>query len=192
MSSKNLLVELFVEELPPKALKKLGESFSTVLADTEDVWGELFKAQGGAYQQPKLVLFRGATPTACGTGQSAMGPFYCPGDQKVYIDLSFYDTLRRQLGAPLFERTGRGLLRDEGYSANEVEAVLALRPQEIAKVPQQLAAVREFMLLPESESLAAANKRIGNILKKSEDAPVALNAALLQEAAEQQLADAEQ
>ncbi|MDO9283789.1 MAG: neutral zinc metallopeptidase, partial [Aquabacterium sp.] len=55
---------------------------------------------GGAYQQPKLVLFRGATPTACGTGQTAMGPFYCPGDQKVYIDLAFYQTLRDRLGAP--------------------------------------------------------------------------------------------
>jgi uncharacterized protein len=73
---------------------------STVLADTEDVWREQFQAQGGSYQAPKLVLFRGATPTACGTGQSAMGPFYCPGDRKVYIDLAFYDTLRTQLGAP--------------------------------------------------------------------------------------------
>ena len=73
---------------------------STVLADTEDVWRQQFQAQGGTYQAPKLVLFRGATPTACGTGQSAMGPFYCPGDQKVYIDLAFYDTLRTQLGAP--------------------------------------------------------------------------------------------
>ena len=73
---------------------------STVLADTEDVWRQQFQAQGSTYQAPKLVLFRGATPTACGTGQSAMGPFYCPGDQKVYIDLAFYDTLRTQLGAP--------------------------------------------------------------------------------------------
>ena len=73
---------------------------STVLADTEDVWRQQFQAQGNTYQAPKLVLFRGATPTACGTGQSAMGPFYCPGDQKVYIDLAFYDTLRTQLGAP--------------------------------------------------------------------------------------------
>ena len=73
---------------------------ATVLADTEDVWTPLFQqAGGGAYRQPKLVLFRGATPTACGTGQSAMGPFYCPGDQKVYIDLGFFDTLQRQLGA---------------------------------------------------------------------------------------------
>jgi hypothetical protein len=73
---------------------------ATVLADTEDVWREQFQAQGQRYAEPKLVLFRGATATACGRGQAAMGPFYCPGDQKVYIDLSFYDTLRSQLGAP--------------------------------------------------------------------------------------------
>lgn len=84
----------------PPANDPMAMFVSTVLADTEDVWGELFKAQGGAYQQPKLVLFRGATPTACGTGQTAMGPFYCPGDQKVYIDLAFYQTLRDRLGAP--------------------------------------------------------------------------------------------
>lgn len=73
---------------------------STVLASTEDVWAALFQAQGAAYAAPKLVLFRGATPTACGQGQSAMGPFYCPGDRKVYIDLAFYDTLKNELGAP--------------------------------------------------------------------------------------------
>jgi predicted metalloprotease len=73
---------------------------STVLADTEDVWGALMQQGGTRYRQPTLVLFRGATPTACGTGQAAMGPFYCPGDQKVYIDLAFFDTLRARLGAP--------------------------------------------------------------------------------------------
>ena len=73
---------------------------SVVLADTEDVWGKLFSAGGATYHAPKLVLFRGATGTGCGTGQSAMGPFYCPADQKVYIDLAFYDTLRSRLGAP--------------------------------------------------------------------------------------------
>jgi len=73
---------------------------STVLADTEDVWGRVMQQGGTAYRQPKLVLFRGATPTACGTGQAAMGPFYCPGDQKVYLDLGFFDTLRARLGAP--------------------------------------------------------------------------------------------
>lgn len=73
---------------------------STVLRNTEVVWSDIFRQQGGTYAPPKLVLFRGATPTACGTGESAMGPFYCPGDKKVYIDLGFYDTLKNQLGAP--------------------------------------------------------------------------------------------
>ena len=73
---------------------------SVVLADTEDVWTQVFKERGGAYRDPKLVLFRNATPTACGRGESATGPFYCPGDEKVYIDLSFYDLLRTKLGAP--------------------------------------------------------------------------------------------
>lgn len=84
----------------PPADDKVARFVSTVLADTEDVWSAIFRQRGSQYQEPHLVLFRGSTPTACGTGQSAMGPFYCPGDQKVYIDLDFYDTLRRQLGAP--------------------------------------------------------------------------------------------
>ncbi len=84
----------------PPASDRPAAFVATVLADTEDVWREQFKAQGATYQDPKLVLFRGTTLTACGRGQSAMGPFYCPGDQKVYIDLAFYETLRTQLGAP--------------------------------------------------------------------------------------------
>lgn len=73
---------------------------SVVLADTEDVWAQVFKQAGGTYRVPKLVLFRGSTATACGRGQAAMGPFYCPGDERVYIDLGFYDTLKSKLGAP--------------------------------------------------------------------------------------------
>ena len=73
---------------------------STVLKNTETVWTAVFRENGGTYNAPRLVLFRGVTPTACGTGQAAMGPFYCPGDKKVYIDLGFYDTLKNQLGAP--------------------------------------------------------------------------------------------
>jgi predicted metalloprotease len=72
-----------------------------VLHDLEKTWQEQFPAQTGkAYVDPRLVLFRGATPTACGTGQTAMGPFYCPADQKVYIDLEFYDELQRRFHAP--------------------------------------------------------------------------------------------
>jgi len=71
-----------------------------VLASTEDVWQTQFQQRGAKYQYPTLVLFRGSTPTACGSGQAAMGPFYCPGDQKVYIDLGFYDILKTRLGSP--------------------------------------------------------------------------------------------
>ena len=72
---------------------------SRVLADNEDVWDRVFKAAGRRYEKPTLVLFNGATPTACGPGQSAMGPFYCPLDRKVYVDLSFYDFMKRRFGA---------------------------------------------------------------------------------------------
>ena len=84
----------------PPADDRMARFVSTVLADTEDVWKEVFAKGGSTYKEPRLVLFRGATQTACGQGQAAMGPFYCPGDQKVYIDLGFYETLTRQLGAP--------------------------------------------------------------------------------------------
>ena len=84
----------------PPADDKQARFVATVLGFTEDVWREQFKQMGATYREPKLVLFRGSYPTACGQGQAAMGPFYCPADQKVYIDLNFFDTLDRQLGAP--------------------------------------------------------------------------------------------
>jgi uncharacterized protein len=84
----------------PPADDKMAQFVSTVLADTEDVWRAQFKQMGATYREPKLRLFRGSEPTACGYGQAAMGPFYCPGDQKVYIDLSFYETMRTRLGSP--------------------------------------------------------------------------------------------
>ena len=84
----------------PPADDRMATFVSTVLADTEDVWKGVFARSGGTYQEPRLVLFRGATATACGQGQAAMGPFYCPADQKVYIDLGFYETLQKKLGAP--------------------------------------------------------------------------------------------
>lgn len=84
----------------PAANDQGGKFVSTVLASTEDVWTQVFREAGATYQSPKLVLFTGVTRTACGTGQSAMGPFYCPGDYKVYLDMDFFNTMSRQLGAP--------------------------------------------------------------------------------------------
>ncbi len=72
---------------------------ATVLGSTEDVWGEAFRQAGGSYRQPKLVLFTGAVQSACGFAQAAMGPFYCPGDEKVYLDLGFFRELRERFGA---------------------------------------------------------------------------------------------
>lgn len=82
------------------AQDKLKDFVSVVLADTEDTWGEIFQRGGATYEKPKLVLFTGAVRSACGLAQSAVGPFYCPGDRKVYIDLEFYKMLEKRFGAP--------------------------------------------------------------------------------------------
>src|SRR5688572_27500345 len=76
------------------------EFVSVVLKDTEDVWSKIFSDNGTAYQEPVLVLFSGADQSACGHASAATGPFYCPLDAKVYIDLSFYDQLQQRFGAP--------------------------------------------------------------------------------------------
>ena len=80
--------------------EEMKQFMSVVLADTEDTWGSIFGESGYRYATPKLVLYSGAVGSACGFGQAAMGPFYCPADQRVYIDLGFYDDLRERYGAP--------------------------------------------------------------------------------------------
>lgn len=86
------------QETPEEAQSR--EFVSVVLADTEETWGQIFSDAGRTYEQPKLVLFSGAVESACGFAQAAVGPFYCPGDHKVYIDLSFYQELQNRFGAP--------------------------------------------------------------------------------------------
>ncbi len=78
----------------------MGEFVSVVLADTEDVWNELFRQSGRQYREPHLVLFTDATESACGFAQTASGPFYCPSDEKVYLDLGFFKELQEYLNAP--------------------------------------------------------------------------------------------
>ncbi|TMH12736.1 MAG: metalloprotease [Betaproteobacteria bacterium] len=84
----------------PPADDQMARFVSVVLADTEDVWRAQFQRAGKTYREPKLRLYRGTEVTACGRGQAAMGPFYCPRDEKVYIDLGFYEVMRTRLGAP--------------------------------------------------------------------------------------------
>ena len=79
--------------------KELGEFVGVILADTEDVWNQVFQQEGESYREPRLVLFTNATDSACGFARSATGPFYCSGDEKVYIDLGFFQEMQQRLGA---------------------------------------------------------------------------------------------
>jgi predicted metalloprotease len=85
---------------PSPEQTQLADFVSVVLADTEDTWHPLFRQMDLSYKEPKLVLYTGLVRSACGMGQAAMGPFYCPADEKVYIDLSFYEDLKSRHGAP--------------------------------------------------------------------------------------------
>ncbi len=101
-----------------------------ILATTEDTWAKKFSAMGREYQQPRLVMYRGATRTGCGTGQSVMGPFYCPADSTVYIDLSFYDDMKNKLGADGDFAQGYVIAHEVGH---HVQKLLGIE----AKVRQQ-------------------------------------------------------
>jgi len=91
------------QELSPEAKaadEERAQFVKVVLAETEDVWNNIFQQQGSSYPEPTLVLFRGAVQSGCGNASSASGPFYCPGDNKLYIDLSFYEELQNRFHAP--------------------------------------------------------------------------------------------
>lgn len=90
--------ELQQRELTPEE-KELGAFVSTVFADTEDTWDKVFTENGMTYEKPKMVLFTGAVETACGNATSSVGPFYCPADKKVYMDLDFFEELKTRFGA---------------------------------------------------------------------------------------------
>jgi len=94
------VTEQKVDYKPTPEEQEKVEFIKVVLADTEDVWNQEFEKYGKRYEEPKLVIFSGGVQSACGIAQTAMGPFYCPGDHKVYIDLAFYDELKRRFRAP--------------------------------------------------------------------------------------------
>jgi uncharacterized protein len=99
METQQATTETVSEYQPTAHEKELAEFVSVTLAETEDVWNKLFEDSGLTYREPTLVLFSGAAESACGFAQSATGPFYCPGDEKVYIDLNFLEELQQKLGA---------------------------------------------------------------------------------------------
>ncbi|MFM2400205.1 MAG: hypothetical protein RL341_2362 [Pseudomonadota bacterium] len=105
---------------------ELGRFVSAVLGSTEDVWKtELPRQLGAQYREPKLVLFDNRTPTACGTGSTASGPFYCPGDQKVYIDLRFFETLRSRMGAPGDTAQAYVIAHEVGHHVQNLMGIMA-------------------------------------------------------------------
>ncbi|MGN6829528.1 KPN_02809 family neutral zinc metallopeptidase [Paucibacter sp. M5-1] len=115
-----------------------GRFVAVVLADTEDVWGKYFADRQQRYEPPKLVLFSGRTKeTACGIGEAAMGPFYCPGDHKVYIDLSFNTTLRERLGAPGDFAQAYVIAHEVGHHLQNILGISAKLDQARGRVSQR-------------------------------------------------------
>lgn len=150
-----------------------------VLADTEDVWTSVFKSFGQQYREPRLVMFSGATQTACGTGQSAMGPFYCPLDQKIYVDLRFYEELRRRFRAPGDFAQAYVIAHEVGH---HVQALLGIadKVQQYKQRNPQLANQIQVRMELQADCLAGVWAHLNNQLKnRLEDGDIeeGLNAA---------------
>ena len=109
---------------------------SVVLASTEDVWAPKFKASGSQYPAPDLVLFSGATNTSCGQGSAASGPFYCPADRKVYIDLSFFQMMHERLGAPGDFAQAYVLAHEVGHHIQNVTGTMTKMDQARRQLPK--------------------------------------------------------
>ena len=106
-----------------------------ILASTEDVWNQYFQKNGlGTYKAPTLVLYTGATSTACGTGQAAMGPFYCSADEKLYIDLSFFSSMKQQLGADGDFAYAYVIAHEVGHHVQHLVGTLDQAHQQMAKM----------------------------------------------------------
>ena len=164
----------------PPADDRMAQFVSTVLADTEDVWSQVFTQGGATYQQPKLVLFRGATTTACGQGQAAMGPFYCPGDQKVYIDLGFYETLKNQLGAPGDFAQAYVIAHEVGHHVQNLLGITTKMDQMRGRVSEKEYNVMSVRLELQADCLAgvwANHAQEARQLLEAGDVEEAMNAA---------------
>lgn len=113
---------------------------AAVLGSTEDVWGRIFAQNGKQYPMPRMVLFAGATDTACGTGQSAMGPFYCPNDQSVYLDLDFFYELEHKYKAPGDFGRAYVIAHEVGHHVQNIQGALAKRRDNQSSIQTELQA----------------------------------------------------
>jgi predicted metalloprotease len=158
----------------------LADMVSVVVADTEDVWHELFAARGMRYREPVLVMFTGSTRSACGLGQAAMGPFYCPADRKAYIDLSFYDRMRTQFSAPGDFAQAYVIAHEVGHHVQNLLGISGKVQDMKQRVSQVEANALSVRLELQADCLAGvwANRahRARNILEAG-DVEEALNAA---------------
>jgi uncharacterized protein len=132
----------------PPADDQMAQFVATVLAYTEDTWGALFKQMSRTYREPTLVLFSGVGQSACGFAQAAMGPFYCPADEKVYIDLSFYRELHERFGAPGDFAQAYVIAHEVGHHVQNLlgiaEQVQNLRPQVSETEANELSVMMEL------------------------------------------------
>jgi len=153
---------------------------SVVVGDTEDVWREIFAAQGRRYEEPTLVMFTGSTRSACGLGQAAMGPFYCPADRKAYIDLSFYDQMRTRFRAPGDFAQAYVIAHEIGHHVQNLLGISGQVQQMKQRVSQEEANALSVRIELQADCLAGvwANRahEARNILE-SGDVEEALNAA---------------
>jgi len=125
-----------VEQQQPPASDEMSQFVSVVLADTEKTWHEIFSRSGKTYEEPKLVLFTGAVDSACGFAQAAMGPFYCPGDHKVYIDLSFYEDMKNRFQAPGDFAQAYVIAHEVGHHVQNLLGILGKNHETMQRVSQ--------------------------------------------------------
>ena len=165
----------------PPADDRMARFVSTVLADTEDVWKDVFTKAGGTYKEPRLVLFKGQIGTGgCGTGQSAMGPFYCPADQKVYIDLAFYETLTKRLGAPGDFAQAYVVAHEVGHHVQNLLGISAKMDQmrsRVSKTEYNALSVRLELQADCFAGLWAHNAQTSRQILENGDVEEAMNAA---------------
>jgi len=165
---------------PSAADNELADFVSVVLADTEDTWRSLFKQMGGTYEEPNLVLFTGMVESACGYAQAAIGPFYCPRDKKVYIDLSFYRDLKSKMNAPGDFAQAYVIAHEVGHHVQELlrisDKVHTMRSRLSQKEYNKLSVKMELQADCFSGIWANHAQKMRNILEPG-DVEEALNAA---------------